>query len=136
MLHVYFMGAIMNKVSMSLNIISNTVDSVDFSDKPDLSWKIKRLEEDKHIIQFDEKVDIISFKKIVVCKNDIDEKKVIDKLEKVFQYIDYKALQGQKELYITYIIDHDQFGFELSSQFMQWLIRHNCKLYLRGVYFQ
>jgi hypothetical protein len=136
MLHVYFMGAIMNKLSISLNIISNTVDSVDFSDKPDLAWKIKRLEKTPQVIPSDEKLDIISFKKIVVCKNDIDEKKVIDKLEKVFQYIDYKALQGQKEIYITYIIDHDQFGFELSSQFMQWLIRHNCKLYLRGVYFQ
>ena len=136
MLHVYFMGAIMNKLSISLNIISNTVDSVDFSDKPDLAWKIKRLEEDKHIIQFDEKVNTISFQKIIVCKNDINEKKVMDKLEKVFKYIDYKAIQGQKELYITYIIDHDQFGCELSSQFMQWLVQHNCKLYLRGVYFQ
>lgn len=122
MLHVYFMGAIMNKLSISLNIISNTVDSVDFSDKPDLAWKIKRLEKTPQVIPSDEKLDIISFKKIVVCKNDIDEKKVIDKLEKVFQYIDYKALQGQKEIYITYIIDHDRFGFELSSQFMQWLI--------------
>ena len=112
----------MNKLSISLNIISNTVDSVDFSDKPDLAWKIKRLEKTPQVIPSDEKLDIISFKKIVVCKNDIDEKKVIDKLEKVFQYIDYKALQGQKEIYITYIIDHGRFGFELSSQFMQWLI--------------
>ena len=130
------MRTIMNKLSISLNIISNTAYTIDFSDKPDLSWKIKRLEEDKHIIQFDEKVDTISFHKIIVCKNDINEKKVMDKLEKVFKYIDYKAIQGQKELYITYIIDHDQFGCELSSQFMQWLVQHNCKLYLRGVYFQ
>ena len=64
MLHVYFMGAIMNKLSISLNIISNTVDSVDFSDKPDLAWKIKRLEKTPQVIPSDEKLDIISFKKL------------------------------------------------------------------------
>ena len=51
------------------------------------------------------------------------------------KYIENKKIVGSKEVYFSYVIENDQFGFGLSNQLIHLFAEYGYGFSLSGVYF-
>ena len=125
------------KLTISIRIISDMEFNDDFSDCPDVTWNIKQYNKDKPVLpnsKFIAQNNVILFDKIATFEK-FNETELFSKLEKLFKYIENKKIVGSKEVYFSYVIEKDQFGFGLSNQLIHLFAEYGYGFSLSGVYF-
>ncbi|MEL3907465.1 MAG: hypothetical protein P1P64_00420 [Treponemataceae bacterium] len=125
------------KLTISIRIFPDENKEYTFSDSPDITWNIIQHNKGDAIYpnsKFIAERNTIIFKKVAVFET-FNEGKLLSILKRIFEYIENKKISGSKEVYFSYIIENEQFGFGLSSHFIQLLAQYGYGISLSGVYF-
>ncbi len=128
----------MTKMKISIRVSSENNFNIDFEDKLDDDLVITCHNKGDRVYKNSKskvKKSNIIFHDIINFYNKFEEEKLLLKIEPILKYIENKKIQGDRELWVSYIIEQDQFGFRLSPKLMSFLINHNCSFSLSGIYF-
>ena len=132
----------MYRLSVSVIIFSEIPYNVDFSDTSNAAWHIKVRKKGDPLFKAATtsitraNTYFISFENIIVLENQYDEIIIQEKLKELFTYLTYKKIDGKKNVYFSYIVEKEQFYFELSPEFMQNLVDNECTVRVSGIYFR
>ena len=132
----------MYRLSVSVILFSEISYNVDFSDKPNPAWHIKVRKKGEPLFKAATtsitraNTYFISFENIIVLENQYDEIIIQEKLKELFTYLTYKKIDGKKNVYFSYIVENEQFYFELSPEFMQNLVDNEFTVRVSGIYFR
>jgi len=55
-------------------------------------------------------------------------------MDKIFLFIKDMRIEGEKELYVSFLSETDQFGTTFSIDFIHFLEKNNCSLTISGIY--
>jgi len=64
----------------------------------------------------------------------IDEKKIFEVMDKIFLFIKDMRIEGEKELYVSFLSETDQFGTTFSKDFIHFLEKNKCSLTISGIF--
>lgn len=62
-------------------------------------------------------------------------KKIFEVMDKIFLFIKDMRIEGEKELYVSFLSETDQFGTTFSMEFINFLAKNNCSLNISGLFF-
>lgn len=131
----------MYTLSVHIMIFSEEPVDIDFTTLPNPTWKIKVRKKGEALFTNSRTSltmatsHFISFEKVIVFENTFNETIILEKLKDIFIYIHEKKIEGEKNVYFSYIVEKGQFAFELSTDFMRCLVDNGFNLQISGVYF-